>query len=103
MRHFTTAKDDHDFYAVAIFEETVDFTEFYIKVIVANFEADFHLLKLGLFFAGFFAIFRLFFHLLVLELSPIDYSNDGRVSIGSDFYEINALLTGEREGIAAGH
>ena len=103
VRHFATAEDDHNFDVVAIFEETFDFADFDVKVVVANFETDFHLLELGLFFAGFFAILCLFFHLLVLELTPIDDFNDRRVGVSGNLDEINASVTGEKLRLATRH
>ena len=103
MRKFATAEDDENFYSVTIVEELTNFTEFNVKVIVANFKADFHLFKLGLFFAGFFTLFSLLFHLLVLILAPIDDFNDRRVSGGGNLDEVDTLVPGENLGIAARH
>ena len=103
MGHFAAAKDDHDFYAISIVEKTVNFAEFYIKVIIADFEANFHLFKLGLFFAGFFADLGFFFHLLVLVFTPIDDFNDRRSCSRGNLYKINAFVSGESEGFAARH
>lgn len=101
--HFATTKDDHDFYTISVFEETFDFTDFDVKVVVADFEANLHLLKLGLFFTGFFAIFGFFFHLLVLIFAPIDDFDDRRVGVCSDFYKVNTFVSGENLGFAARH
>ena len=103
VRHFAATEDNHDFDMVAIFEETFDFTDFDVKVVVANFETNFHLLELGLFFASFFAIFRLFFHLLVLEFAPIDDFNDRRVGVSGNLNEVDASVTGEELGLTARH
>ena len=103
MGHFTPAEDDHDFDVVAVLEEAADFADFDVKVVVADLEANFHLLELGLFFAGLFAIFGFFFHLLVLVFAPIDDFDDGRVGIRGDFHEVNAGVSGEKLGVTARH
>ena len=53
VRHFATAEDNHNLDTVSVFEETLDFADFDIKVVVADFETDFHRFELRLFFAGF--------------------------------------------------
>ncbi len=103
VRHFATAEDNHDFDVVAIFEETFNFADFDVKVVVADFETDFHLLKLGLFFASLFAIFSLFFHLLVLVFAPIDDFDDRRVGVSGNLDEVDASVTGEKLGFTARH
>ncbi len=103
MSHFAATEDNHDFYTIAVFEETFDFTDFDVKVVVAYFEANFHLFKLGLFFAGFFADLGFFFHLLVLVFTPIDDFNDRRSCSRGNLYKINAFVSGESEGFAARH
>ena len=100
---FATAKDDHDFYMVPVFEETANFADFDVKVVIADFEADFHLLELGLLFASFFAIFRLFFHLLVLVFSPIDDFDDGRIGVRGNFHEVDAGVACDKLGFTARH
>ena len=86
VSHFATAENDHDFDVVAVFEKAFDFADFDVKVVVADFEANFHLLELGLFFASFFAVFGFSFHLLVLEFAPIDDFDDRRVGVSGDFH-----------------
>ena len=103
MRHLAATKDNHNFHAVAIFEKTFDFSDFDVKVIVANFEANLHLFKLGLFFASFFAIFGFFFHLLVLVFSPIDDFYDRRICARGNFYEVYSLVFSEVKGFFARH
>ena len=103
VRHFTTAEDDHDFDVVAVVEEATDFADFDVKVVVADFEANFHRFELGLFFAGFFAVFGFFFHLLVLVFTPIDDFDDGRVGIRGDFHEVNSSVSSEKLGVTARH
>ena len=103
VRHFATAEDNHNFDVVTIFKETFDFADFDVKVVVADFETDFHLLKLGLFFASLFAIFSLFFHLLVLVFAPIDDFDDRRVGVSGNLDEVDASVTGEKLGFTARH
>ena len=98
-----TTEDNHDFDVVSVVEEAANLADFNVKVVVANLEADFHLLKLGLLFASFFAIFGLFFHLLVLVFAPIDDFDDGRVGIRGDFHEVNTGVSGEKLGVTARH
>ena len=40
VSHFATTKDDHDLDAISVFEKTDNFTDFNVKVIIANFETD---------------------------------------------------------------
>ena len=103
MGHFTPAEDDHDFDVVAVLEEAADFADFDVKVVVADLEANFHLLELGLFFAGLFAIFGFFFHLLVLVFAPIDDFDDRRVGVSGNLDEVDASVTGEKLGFTARH
>ena len=103
MGHLATTEDNHDFDTITVVEEAADFADFDVKVIVADLEADFHLLELGLFFASFFAIFGLFFHLLVLVFAPIDDFDDRRVGGGSDLDEVDTGFPGKKLGFAAGH
>ena len=103
MGHFAATEDDNDSDTIAVGEELLNFAEFDVKVVVADFEADFHSFELGLFFAGFFTIFGLFFHLLVLVFAPVDDFDNGRVGVGGDFHQVNSLFTGEQLRVAAGH
>ena len=88
---------------IAVFEEAADFADFDVKVVVADLEANFHLLELGLFFASLFAVFGFFFHLLVLVFAPIDDFDDGRVGIRGDFHEVNTGVSSEKLGVTARH
>ena len=101
--HFAAAEDNHDFDMIAILKETFDFADFDVKVVVADFEAKFHLLELGLFFASFFAVFGFFFHLLVLVFTPIDDFDDRRVGVCGNFHEVNTCVSGEKLGTSARH
>ena len=103
MGHFAATEDDNDSDTIAVGEELLNLAEFDVKVVVADFEADFHSFELGLFFAGFFTIFGLFFHLLVLVFAPVDDFDNGRVGVGGDFHQVNSLFTGEQLRVAAGH
>ena len=103
VSQFATAENDHDFDVVAVFEKAFDFADFDVKVVVADFEANFHLLELGLFFASFFAVFGFFFHLLVLEFAPIDDFDDRRVGVSGDLDKIDTGVTGEKLSLTARH
>ena len=101
--HFAAAEDNHDFDVIAVLEKAADFADFDVKVVVADFEAKFHLLELGLFFASFFAVFGFFFHLLVLVFTPIDDFDDRRVGVCGNFHEVNTCVSGEKLGTSARH
>lgn len=101
--HFAATKDDDDFDAIAVGEELLDFAEFDVKVVVADFEANFHGFELGLFLAGFLAILGFFFHLLVLVFAPVDDLDNRRIGVGSNLYQVNSLFAGDKLRVAAGH
>lgn len=101
--HLTAAEDNHDLDAVAVFKKTLDFADFDIKVVVADFEANFHRFKLGLFFTGFFAIFGFFFHLLVLVFTPVDDFDNWWVGIGCNFNQVDTLFFSDHLRVAARH
>ena len=95
MSHLATPEDDHNLHAVTILEEFVNFAEFDTEVVVADFQAEFHRFKLRLFFAGFFAIFRLFFHLLVLVFTPVDDFDNRGIRISGNLDKVNTLVVGD--------
>lgn len=103
MGHLATTEDNDDFDTVAVGEKLLDFAEFNVKVVVADFETNFHSFKFGLFFASFFTILGLFFHLLVLVFTPVDDFDNGRVGVGGNFHQVYSLFAGEQLRIAARH
>ena len=103
MSHFATTEDNHYLDAVSVIKEAFNFADFNVKVVVRDFEADFHCLKLRLFFASFFTVFCLLLHLLVLVFTPVDDFDNGRVGVSRDFDEVNSLISGEKLGISATH
>ena len=103
VSHFATAEHNDEFHVVTVIQEFSDFAEFNVKVVVADFEANFNRFELGLFSAGFLAIFGFFFQFLILIFAPIDNANNGRIGVRGDFHEVDSGIASEEPSITTGH
>ena len=103
MGHLAATEDNHNLDTVAVFKEAFDFADFNVKVVIRDFEANFHLFELGLFFAGFFAVFSFFLHLLILVFTPVNNLDDRRIGVGRNLDEIDTLVSGKDLGVSATH
>ena len=101
MCHFSASEDNRYSDTIAVFEKLSDFADFYIEVVVPNFQTKPDLFEFAT--ASLFLGFGKFFHLLVLVFAPIDdfYYRGG--STRGNLDEIDSVFLGLESGIAARH
>ena len=96
VRELSSAVEDGDLDFVTSLQEAGDFTHFDPQVVLADFEAETHLLELCGFGGAF--VFLQLLGALVVVFTPISDFYDWWVSGGGNFYEVELLISGELQG-----
>lgn len=93
---FSPAEENRDFNFVADLQEFVDLTELDTHIVVADFQAQAHLLYIKRLGAA--PVFLLLLGALVVVLAPVDNLGHGRVRVRRNLYKVEILLLGNAQG-----